>query len=121
MERKYLGPCISVDEATGEVDLVDADDNEWDPINQEMYDQAVLRWAFKLKLYAKKYYSFYLTDEGKRVTELRQQMSAVEARALVRKTMRRITQLQILSEDEREPTKDSQQSIVDEKIAALTI
>ena len=64
----------------------------------------MLYHAQDLKLYVKIGDDYELTDEGRRVTLERQNMSAVEVRELIRQTMRDQTDLKIESESERAPT-----------------
>jgi len=64
------------------------DDNhtkvDMEAVHQETFDVNMLCHAQDLKLYVKKGDDFELTDEGRRITLERQNMSAVEVRELIR-------------------------------------
>jgi hypothetical protein len=61
-----------------------------------------LVWANELGLYEKKGYDFYLTQEGLRVSQERQNMTPEEVRDIIRKGMQERTHLKVLSEDQCE-------------------
>ena len=64
--------------------------------------------ALELNLYRKEGDDFVLTDKGREVTLERQRMTPVEARALIRETMRtQANGLAIETEEERTPTKQN--------------
>jgi hypothetical protein len=63
---------------------------DWLGIDQEIYDMGVLALALRLGLYNKEGEDFVLTKKGLEVTEQRQRLSNVEARAVIRETMRHI-------------------------------
>ncbi len=80
----------------------------WEEIEQEIFDTNMISHALKLDLYRKEGGDFVLTDRGREVTLERQRMTPVEARALIRETMRtQASGLTIETEEERTPTKQN--------------
>ncbi len=57
-----------------------------------------LVWANELGLYEKVGFDYYLTQEGLKVSQLRQNMTPVEVRELIRNSMKERTQLKVMSE-----------------------
>lgn len=103
MAHDYTKGCYKLEK--GEVKTLEENEVDWEEIDQEIFDMGVLDLAKDLDLYRKVGDDFVLTELGRKVTEERQQMTAVEARALIRETMRRETiSLRMEEEDERTPT-----------------
>jgi hypothetical protein len=63
-----------------------------------------LVWANQLGLYEKKGRNFYLTQEGLRVSQERQNMTPEEVRDIIRKAIQERTHLKVLSDDQCEWT-----------------
>ncbi len=70
--------------------------------DQDAYDMVSLLRANELGLYEKRGLDYFLTPEGLRVSQLRQTLSPLETRDLIRNAMRQRTHLRVLTEEQGE-------------------
>ena len=85
----------------GDTETVELDLKDQETRDQESYNLVVLTWAFQLQLYERRGFHFFLTEKGDQTTFLRQRMAPMDARALIRETMR-LAGLKVLQESEKE-------------------
>lgn len=98
LTEPYLGVGYSTDEY-GQSEEIEIDLRGQEASDQETYDMVSLVWANELGLYEKRGLDYYLTQEGLRVSQLRQTLTPLETRELIRNAMRQRTQLRVLSEE----------------------
>jgi hypothetical protein len=116
MAIEFSNGCYALNYGT--INTCSPDEGEnWEETHQKIYYQSVLCLALKLDLYTEVNGQFYLTKWGLRAAERRQNMSLIEARALVGKTME--TQslgLKMMTEEDRRLHEVGQLPLVRERV-----